>query len=221
MNYKTTNKYFTQKNTLMYIGIGIAAIGLFFTIFWWWGFGAGIIAAGVACIVINREGLVKGEEVDAEVRKKEAEFEEKTAAAYNITRAGDVIVTFTDYIFDGENIMSMRKGTDGKFRPKKAMTTCMFMTGSKLIIEKKAFSIVDENENESTSVLDLSDISQLAIKEKLLEGNGGVLLKYRMLEIKDKAGVIASEMPIPQSSVLYDRISDINREIKAAHKAEK
>ena len=95
------------------------------------------------------------------------------------------------------------------------------MTGSKLIIEKKAFSIVDENENESTSVLDLNDISQLAIKEKLLEDNGGVLLKYRMLEIKDKAGVIASEMPIPQSSVLYDRISDINREIKAAHKAEK
>ena len=155
------------------------------------------------------------------MRKKEAEFEEKTAAAYNITRAGDVIVTFTDYIFDGENIMSMRKSTDGIFRPKKAMTTCMFMTGSKLIIEKKAFSIVDENENESTSVLDLNDISQLAIKEKLLEDNGGVLLKYRTLEIKDKAGVIASEMPIPQSSVLYDRISDINREIKAAHKAEK
>ena len=221
MNYKTTNKYFTQKNTLMYIGIGIAAIGLFFTIFWWWGFGAGIIAAGVACIIINREGLVKGEEVDAEVRKKEAEFEEKTAAAYNITRAGDVIVTFTDYIFDGENMMSRRKGRDGEFRLKKAMATGIFMTGSKLIIEKKAFSIVDENENESTSVLDLSDISQLAIKEKLLEDNGGVLLKYRMLEIKDKAGVIASEMPIPQSSVLYDRISDINREIKAAHKAEK
>ena len=84
MNYKTTNKYFTQKNLLMYIGMGIAAVGLFFTFFWWWGFGAGIIAAGVACIIINREGLVKGEEVDAEINKKATEFEEKTAAAYTI-----------------------------------------------------------------------------------------------------------------------------------------
>lgn len=29
MNYKTTNKYFTQKNLLMHIGMGIAAVGLF------------------------------------------------------------------------------------------------------------------------------------------------------------------------------------------------
>lgn len=77
MNYKTTNKYFTQGNTLMYIGIGIAAVGLFFAIFWWWIFGAGIIAIGAACIFIHREGLVKGEEVDSEVEKTAKEFEEK------------------------------------------------------------------------------------------------------------------------------------------------
>lgn len=221
MNYKTTNKYFTQKNLLMYIGMGIAAVGLFFTFFWWWGFGAGIIAAGVACIIINREGLVKGEEVDAEINKKATEFEEKTAAAYNIANTSDALITFTDYVFDGENSASMRKGTDGKFRPKNAITTCMFMTGNRLVIEKEAFSIVDETAAESSSVFEFTDIAPLAIEEKSLEDNSGVLVKYCMLEIKDRTGSVIFQAPMPRSSIIYDRISDINRQIKAVHKAEK
>lgn len=221
MNYKTTSKYFTQGNTLMYIGIGIAAVGLFFAIFWWWIFGAGIIAIGAACIFIHREGLVKGEEVDSEVEKTAKEFEEKIVAAYNITRASDTVITFTDYVFEGENALSMRKGTDGKFRPKNAMTTCMFMTGRKLVVEKKAFSVVEEKESEGSSVFEFSDIAPLAIEDKALEENGGVLVKYHTLEIKDRSGNTLLHTPIPQSSIVYDRISDINREIRAAHRSEK
>lgn len=221
MNYKTTNKYFTQKNTLMYIGIGIAAVGLFFTFFWWWMFGAGIIAVGAACIFIHRESLVKGEEVDSEIEKTAKAFKEKTVAAYNITRANDTVITFTDYVFEGETALSMRKGTDGKFRPKNAVTTCMFMTGRKLVVEKKAFSIVEEKEAESSSVFEFSDIAPLAIEDKSLEENGGVLVKYHTLEIRDRNGTTLLHTPIPQSSIIYDRVSDINREIKAAHKSEK
>ena len=217
MNYKTTNKYFTQGNTLMYIGIGIAAVGLFFAIFWWWLLGGCIIAIGAACIFIHREVLVKGEEVDSEVEKTAKEFEEKSVAAYNITRASDTVITFTDYVFEGENALSMRKGTDGKFRPKNAMTTCMFMTGRKLVVEKKAFSVVEENDSEGSSVFEFSDIAPLAIEDKVLEENGGVLVKYHTLEIKDRSGTTLLHTPIPQSSIVYDRISDINREIMAAH----
>ena len=61
--------------------------------------------------------------IDAKTMTAE-EFEEKIVAAYNITRASDTVITFTDYVFEGENALSMRKGTDGKFRPKNAMTTC-------------------------------------------------------------------------------------------------
>ena len=145
----------------------------------------------------------------------------RSVAAYNITRASDTVITFTDYVFEGENALSMRKGTDGKFRPKNAMTTCMFMTGRKLVVEKKAFSVVEEKESEGSSVFEFSDIAPLAIEDKALEENGGVLVKYHTLEIKDRSGNILLHTPIPQSSIVYDRISDINREIRAAHRSEK
>ena len=132
MNYKTTNKYFTQKNTVMYVGIGIAVLGVIFAWLWWWMFGAAIIAVGIACIIINREGLVKGEEVDAELAKKTAEFEEETIKSYNIVRSSASIISFSDYVFEGENAASMCKGTDGKFRPKRAISTCLFTTDGKL-----------------------------------------------------------------------------------------
>lgn len=222
MNYKTTNKYFTQKNTVMYIGIGIAGLGIILAWLWFgWMLGAAIIAIGAACIVINREGLVKGEEVDAELAKKTTEFEEETIKAYNIVRSSASIISFSDYVFDGENAASMRKGTDGKFRPKKAISTCLFTVGEKLIVEKKAFSIVEDSETESSSTFAFQDIAPLAITEKELEDEGGVLVKYRMLEIKDREGNLLAQSPVPQNSMIYDSISDINREIKASHKAAK
>lgn len=221
MNYKTTNKYFTQKSTSTYIGIGIAVLGVILAFLWWWMFGAAIIAAGIACIIINREGLVKGEEVDAELAKKTSEFEEKTISSYNIVKSSASIISFSDYVFDGENAMSMRKGTDGKFRPKKAAATCLFVIGKKLIVEKKAFSIVEDRETESSFTFAFSDISPLTIAEKTLEDEGGVLVKYRILEIKDRDGNLLTQTPMPQNSMVYDSITDINREIKADHKAAK
>lgn len=124
-------------------------------------------------------------------------------------------------MFEGENAASMCKGTDGKFRPKRAISTCLFTTAGKLVVEKKAFSIVEDSETESSSAFAFSDIAPLAITEKVLEDEGGVLVKYRVLEIKDREGNLLAQSPVPQNSMIYDSISTVNREIKAAHKSAK
>lgn len=65
MNYKSNGKYFTQKNYLLYVGIGVVGIGVIFLILgWWWMMAAGIAVIGLALIFVSREGLVKGEDVD-------------------------------------------------------------------------------------------------------------------------------------------------------------
>ena len=55
----------------------------------------------------------------------------------------------------------------------------------------------------------------------MLEDEGGVLVKYRVLEIKDREGNLLAQSPVPQNSMIYDSISTVNREIKAAHKSAK
>lgn len=86
---------------------------------------------------------------------------------------------------------------------------------------RKSFSIVEDSETESSSAFAFSDIAPLAITEKVLEDEGGVLVKYRVLEIKDREGNLLAQSPVPQNSMIYDSISTVNREIKAAHKSAK
>lgn len=128
------------------------------------------------------------------------------------------VITFSEYLYDGQKVASMKKGSDGKFRPKSCTTTCLFTTGSTLVVDQEIFSVVEENVQDSSSVYQLSEISKLEITDKSIEDEGGVLVRYHSLSIKGTDGSVLSETLIPQNSILYDKIDGINREIKAARK---
>lgn len=221
MNYKLTNKYFNQKNYLFFIGIAVAVIGVvILALGWWWMIALGIAVIGVALIAVSRESMVKGDEIDGEIKNVTSSFAERIIEKHNLDKAHASVISFTDYIFEGQNAASMRKGNDGKFRSKQCCSTCLFISGKTLFIDKEIFSVIEAHSESSAISFDISEISSLSIAENKIENEGGVLLRYHTLEVKGRDGSILTSAPITQNSVLYDNIDALNREIKAARKAE-
>ncbi|MBQ9510776.1 MAG: hypothetical protein IJR55_03670 [Clostridia bacterium] len=221
MNYKNNQKYFDQKNYLLFIGIGVAVAGVILLIVgWWWMIGAVVTIIGVGMAAASRESLVKGEELDKEVARVEQTFADTVIEKHSLDKATADVAVFSDYVFDGESSATMKKGTDGKFRPKKAAASCLFVSGKLLFVENLTVSLVEDNGETKSEVYKLNDIEHITVSDHALEENGGVLVRYHTADIVTAEGEKFS-LPTPQNSSIYDRFEQINKEIKSAKKAAK
>ena len=134
MNYKNNQKYFSQKNYLLFAGIGVAVIGVILLFVSWWMIGAVVIILGIGMAAVSRESLVKGEELDKELEKAKEAFTDTVIEKHYLDKATADVTAFADYVFDGESQATMKKGTDGKFRPKTAAASCLFVSVNLLFV---------------------------------------------------------------------------------------
>ena len=220
MNYKNNLKYFNQKNYLLFVGIGIAVIGVILLFVSWWMVGAVVIILGIGMAAISRESLVKGEELDKEVSKAEEAFVDVVIEKHSLDKVTADVTSFSGYVFDGESSASMTKGTDGKFRPKNAAASCLFVSGKLLFVEKSTFSLTEERSETKSAVHRLTDVERITVDDRAIEENGGVLVRYHVACIATAEGE-KIELPVPQNSAVYDKLEQINSEIKSAKKAAK
>ena len=62
--------------------------------------------------------------------------------------------------------------------------------------------------------------SHITVDDRAIEENGGVIVRYHVVCLSNSEGE-KIELPVPQNSAIYDKLEQINAEIKAAKKAAK
>lgn len=220
MNYKTNQKYYTQKTTLTYVGIALAVIGMIlFFIGFYWMIPAIISLSGIGIVAMSRESLVRGSELDACVASAAEEFGREVLSSHGLTEDMADVTTLYGYDYDGMTAATMGKGTDGVYRPKTATATCIAVAGQRILIAAKTFSLVEDSSRVSETTLDMASLSAISVTDKAINDEGGVLLRYHALTVFSSDGSTVAEYPAGQSSVLYDKSELLTRKIKNAAKA--
>lgn len=220
MNYKTNQKYYTQKSTLTYVGIAVAVIGIIlYFVGIYWMIPAIVALVGIGIVAMSRESLVRGSEIDACVSSAAEEFRQDVISSHGFTDGAFDVTTFYGYDYDGQTAATMGKGTDGVYRPKTATATCMVLAGQRLLIAAKTFSLVKDSSSVRETTHEMTALSEISVTDKAINDDGGVLLRYHALTVSSCDGSVIAEYPAGQSSVLYDKSEAITRQIKSAVKA--
>ena len=221
MNIKTTSKYFSQKNTIMYIGFGVAAVGVVFMMIghfmMYVGFGTLVVAA--AMVFISLESKIKGSEMNEECEKELVDFSKEALKKYYLDYEKADFISFFEY--DYENLdenEKMVKGNDGTYRPRHVLAHLVFVAGKNIYICKERFSLVDENDKtKEDMVIEIEGLKEIKNEEYKIETKEGVLGRYHTLEIVDENDKTIIKMPYPLNETIFEKVELINRLIRTTN----
>lgn len=219
MNYKLTNKYFKQNNLFLFIGGGIALVGIIFIMIGFFLRYAGIallVVAG-AMIFISLEAKVKGSEMNEECEKELDSYVKKTLEKYYLDPQKAEYLSFYEYDYKDEDPETFVKGNDGTYRPKYACANLIFIAGEDLYVNVEKFSLIDENDKtEKEYIFKLALVDEIKREEYKIQTKEGIIGRYHTLEINENGKTII--LPYPIKEVIVEAVENINRTINKEHK---
>ncbi len=187
-NIKRSKKFFTQKKnpTLLYVGIGLIALGLilyWFGRFIFWRMAPYVAIAGVVCLIINKSQTVADSEMELVRTELLREMEKEAYGCFEFTKSETEQERHPVSGFDFTKPDAIaKKGKEGKIYSRYVYAACLTITNHRLCYGIKEFDAFSENSAENP---------KLSIKTFPLEKVIGFELKREELEMNETHPVMA------------------------------
>lgn len=222
MNYKTTTKYFNQKNTILFVGIGIAALGIIFVIIgrFMMYMGVACFAAAGAMVFISLETKIKGSEVNEECKKETQAFTETALEKYHLELDKADYISFYEYDYMNHEDEEMVKGNDGTYRPRHVLASVLFVSLGDMYVSQERFSLIsEEDKTVKYYKIKLSDLEKITTEEYKIETEkDGVVGRYHTLEFISHSGKSVLKLPYPLDETIFEKTEEFNRIIRKENK---
>jgi hypothetical protein len=195
MDFSTNIKYFGKsKNLFLYIGLGIAALGIVLLIVgWYFMYCFGVMLAGGAVCIIARGSKLKDDDIDVQTEKKYQDFMSHIAVD-KLDIIGKEVKLFQPvevgaYAYEGLEGILAKKGSDGKLRSSYFSRTGIFFAVDMMYIYKASFSLIEEKESSEMLKVKYGDVSKAELtNETFTSADGTLKVPYTMFRITTLAG---------------------------------
>jgi len=195
MDFSTNIKYFgKQKNLFLFIGIGIALLGVVMIIVgWYFMYGLGVVLAGGAVCIIARGSKLKDDDIDVQTERKYQDFMSHIAVD-RLDIIGKEVKLFQPveigtYAYEGIDGILAKKGGDGKPRSSYFCRTGIFFAVDTMYIYKAMFSLIQEKEDSDMLKVKYVDVDKAELTDEIYTSADGILkIPYTMFRITTKAG---------------------------------
>lgn len=234
MDYKYSNKYFTDTGLIAKIGIGLLAVGIIFFIILAVAFhpfsaiftAGWPIIIGVVLLIFGSAGNMKDSEYDEQAGKSSARILDKAMTKFEIEDRHIKIIEpliLKGYEFKNEEGFMFKKGNDGKYRSNSYVTSVLMFGPQQIYVYIYRISMTDEA-NPSTETmeklryLDLTGafVENRKVSVKIRDKDSNV--DFSVFEIKNLNGETIMSVPSSNDAILDRSIAEINKYIEKVKK---
>ena len=208
LNYNSNRKFFFPKSLLMYIGGGIALLGIpAFAITGGIYFALPFIGIGALCIAINRELNTKESDLKESIKRVTGTLEADLENQYYDPKRPFPRMLQTvigDYVYGEENIL-IRPQKIGKPISSMYHAASFGFKNNYLHILERKFSLIDERFTENFYRFAFTDLDRIDYAE---EENAGVKQSFLSLYGTDSA--LICKIPAPTDYTMQKFVDDTN-----------
>jgi len=202
MDFKNNGKYFNVNNTILYIGIGMAAVGVLFyfigaiAMIRFLSFIALPIAIiGGVVIVFGASGRVHDADIDKQVKAQCREIDRDAREKFNLEDKD--IRTLPPYQteafeFSEDVGANIRKGSDNKYRSSVYVATYLMYSNECIYVYTNRYSVLDADLNSidayTISYMNISDAEIVPVEYSIIKKDKKTTVKNYYLTIRYKDG---------------------------------
>lgn len=202
MDYKNNGKYFNVNNTVLYVGLIAAAVGVLFyligsiAMFPFLSYIAiPIVIIGAVIIVFGTSGRVSDADIDKQVKNKCREIDRDAREKFNLEDKD--IRTLPPYQVStyefSENVANnVRKGKDNKFRSSIYVATYLMYSNECIYVYSRRYSVldvnVDETEAYTMSYINIADAEIVPLEYSIVKKDKTTTIKNYYLTVRYKDG---------------------------------